>query len=254
MTHRFLVATAAALVVSMLCSLQAGAQIFTTRSDVEAEFRIQWLELKRNLPEYPDPRVQRYAACIAKAIIAEIPEEFHDLDWEVVVFDDESQNAMVTLFGKVAVFSGILQVADTPDKLAAVLGHEVSHLTLNHVSERVNRGRLTGLLGAAGGALTGIDSSGAAQVVVQLPFQRAQETEADISGMTYMARAGYNPAAAIELWRAMSAGDPRQRTVEWLSTHPDPEFRMTDIAKNLSPALVEYNNALDAGVRPRCSL
>jgi predicted Zn-dependent protease len=158
------------------------------------------------------------------------------------------------MFGKVAVFSGILEVADTPDKLAAVIGHEASHLTLDHISERVGRGRLSTIAGAVGSTVTGVNSSGVADVIIQLPFQRGQETEADLSGMTYMARAGYNPAAAIELWRSMMKDTEGQRPVEWLSTHPDPEYRMGDIASNLAPALVEYNRALDSGVRPNCHL
>ena len=183
----------------------------------------------------------------------QLPGEYQDLDWEVIVFDSDQRNAFVTMFGKIAVFSGILEVADTPDKLAAVLGHEASHLTLNHISERVNRGRLSGLAGAVGNAVTGIESRGAADVVLQLPFQRGQETEADLEGIMYTARAGYNPAAAIDVWRGMLEENDGDRPVTWLSTHPDPELRMGDIARNLSPALVEYNRALDAGIRPNCS-
>jgi predicted Zn-dependent protease len=233
-----------------------NAQIITTQKDVEAELRVQWMMLKRNTPQHPSERVQRLVQCIAYAIIEQVPEELQQLDWEVLVFDDEMRNAMVTPAGKIAVFGGLLDVADTPDKLAAVLGHEVAHLTEDHVKERIGRARMTGAFGAIGSAVTGVNSQDAATVLLQFPFQREQETEADVVGMTYMARAGYNPAAAIELWRAMGGGDrfDRNRPPEWLSTHPDPEFRMADIARSLSPALVEYNKALDAGIRPRCAL
>jgi predicted Zn-dependent protease len=163
---------------------------------------------------------------------------------------------MVTPEGKIAVFSGLIELADTADMLAAVIGHEVSHLTENHVNQRIRRGVGTGLVGAIGSTLTGMDGQGLATVVLQYPFQREQETEADISGMTYAAKAGYNPAAGIEFWRRVLAQEEEdgQRPPEWLSTHPDPEFRMSDIAGSLAPALVEWNKALDAGVRPRCSL
>jgi predicted Zn-dependent protease len=259
MTLRGLTAVACilALVALPLASRDGAAQIITTQKDVEAELRVQWMMLKRNTPHHPSERVQRLAQCIAFSIIDQIPEELQNLDWEIIVFDDEMRNAMVTPEGKIAVFGGLLDVADTPDKLAAVLGHEVAHLTQDHVKERIGRARMTGAFGALGGAVTGVDSSGMAAVLLQFPFQREQETEADVVGMSYMARAGYNPSVTIELWRAMGGGDRfdrRNRPPEWLSTHPDPELRMTDIARNLSPALVEYNNALDAGVRPRCAL
>jgi predicted Zn-dependent protease len=68
-----------------------------------------------------------------------------------------------------------------------------------------------------------------------------------------MAAAGYNPAAVLDLWRAMSEGEDN-RGSGWLSTHPNPDFRMSDMARNLSPALKAYNDALDAGVRPRCHI
>jgi len=216
---------------------------------------VQWLMMKREMPRYPNQAVQRYAECIARAIIDVIPPEWQDLDWEVIVFDNEARNASVTPEGKIAVFSGLLQVADTPDELAAVLGHEVAHLTQGHVKDRVLRAAGTGIAGALGGILTGFgsESQQAAQVVLQLPYQRGQEGEADIVGMTYMAEAGYNPSSVLQLWREM--GDGREnRGSNWLSTHPNPRDRMTDMALNLSPALKIYNESLDSGVRPRCRL
>jgi predicted Zn-dependent protease len=128
----------------------------------------------------------------------------------------------------------------------------VAHLTEGHVKERVRRSLGTGLLGSFGRSVTGIESRQAAEVVFQLPFQREQEREADSVGMLFEARAGYDPSAALELWKEMG-GDRRGRPPEIFSTHPDPDFRMRDIALNsLTPSLIAYNEALDAGVRPLC--
>ncbi|MDX1562145.1 MAG: M48 family metallopeptidase [Gammaproteobacteria bacterium] len=231
-----------------------------TKSDLEAELRVEWLTMKRGTPHHPSQRVQRYAQCVAFAIIDVLPEEFQNLNWEIIVFDDGRQNAMVTPDGKIAIFSGLLAAADTPSKLAAVIGHEAAHLTEDHVSERLGRMRTTGVLGAVGGTVTGFggEAQSVAQVFFQLPYQRKQESEADLTGMMYMAKAGYDPSATIDLWRAMGGSgtlqERRQRPPDFLSTHPDPELRMTDIARNLAPALQAYHDALDAGVRPRCSL
>lgn len=256
MTFRALIAVAATatLAVASLVPRNSVAQILTTQKDVEAELRVQWMQMKRDMPRHPSERVQRFVQCIAYAIIDQIPDEYAELDWEIIVFDSEARNAMVTPEGKIAVFTGLLEIANTSNELAAVLGHEVSHLTEDHVKERVRRALGSGLLGAVGGGVTGIDSQGAAQVVFQLPFQREQELEADIAGMQYMARAGYDPTATLDLWREMGGGDRSQRPPEWLSTHPDPDFRLRDIARNLAPAMVAYNEALDSGVRPRCRL
>jgi len=241
-----------ATLVVLALPMRVHGQIFT---DAQAELRLQWLQMKRELPRDPRPQVQRFAECISKAILNVVPKEYQDLDWEVIVFDSDSRNAQVMPEGKIAIYSGLLEVANTPDEMAAVLGHEVAHLTEGHVHQRVLRSAGTGLLGVAGGVLTGFgrESQTTAEVLFQLPYQREQEREADLVGMHYMAMAGYNPAATLELWRGMSEnrdGAPP----EWLSTHPDPDFRMSDMAKNLAPALVEYNKALDSGVRPRCRL
>ena len=255
MTFRAMTAAAVAVALATLpfVSADSNAQILMTQKDVEAELRVQWMMMKRDTPRHPSERVQRFVQCIAYAIIEQIPPEFQELDWEVIVFDNDSRNAMVTPEGKIAVFSGLLEVANTGNELAAVLGHEVSHLTEDHVKERVRRAMGTGLLGTIGGGLTGMNSQEAAQVVFQLPFQREQEREADLVGMRYMAQAGYDPTAALELWREMG-GARSERPPEWLSTHPDPEYRLADIARNLAPALIAYNQALDSGVRPRCRL
>lgn len=253
MTSRFAVKGWLFAAASVFLAPSAGAQIF---NDVSAELRVQWMQMKREMPQYPSEAVQQYAQCLAFAIIDVIPEEYQSLNWEVIVFDNGAQNASVTPEGKIAVYSGLLEVADTPDELAAVLGHEVAHLTQGHVKERVLRSAGTGVLGALGSRVTGFgnESQRAAQVVFQLPYQRKQENEADFVGMEYMAMAGYNPMAVFDLWREMGGERGQRRTPEFLSTHPDPDFRMEDMARNLTPALKIYNDALDSGVRPRCSI
>jgi len=233
----------------------APAQIMITRGDVEAMSRMEWLEMKRNTPLATSERVQRFTQCIAYSLIDTLPEEYQDLDWEIVVFDVDRFNAFAQHDGKIGVFTGLFDIADTPDKVAAVLGHELAHVTENHVIERVRRGRLSGAAAAIGSSVTGTNTSGMTDVVLALPYAREQEADADIVGMSYMARAGYNPVAAMEIWKTMFDEERarRERGPEWLQTHPGSETRMNEIARNLSPALVEYNQALDAGVRPRCS-
>ena len=250
LARKVLLLSAASLAV---VATSVSAQIF---NDIQSELRVMWIQMKRDTPRHPNPRVQQFTQCIAWAIIDVLPEEFQNLDWEVIVFDLPEKNAMVMPDGKIAVFSGILEVANTADKLAAVLGHEVAHLTQGHVKERSIRMAGTGLLGLGGailggGLVSGGEAQQGAQVIFQYPFQREQEREADFVGMEYMAKAGYNPAAVLELWRDM-ANATQSRMPEFLSTHPEPDLRRTGMAGNLSPSLVIYNQALDSGVRPRC--
>ena len=232
----------------------AQAQLIVTKKEVERQSRVQWMTMKRSVPIHPSQRLQAYAQCVAYRIIDVLEDEHQGLDWEVIVFDDDSANASVLPGGKISIYSGILEVADTPAALAAVLGHEVAHLTENHVIQRVraNSGsNVLGILGSAAG-LGGLVAQGA-QIGLMLPYQRGQESESDLVGMHYMAQAGYDPRATLYLWKNMQENQSG-RVPEFLSTHPSPDARMTELARNLVPALIEYNAAQEAGVRPDCYL
>ena len=79
------------------------------------------------------------------------------MDWEVVVFDDDGVNAAALPTGKISVLNGLLRVADTPDSLAAVLGHEIAHATQNHVMDRAKKGARTDMLVLLGSAAMGVN-------------------------------------------------------------------------------------------------
>ncbi len=241
--------------VAVLTAAVANAQLFISKKEIERQTRVQWLTMKRGLPIHPSQRYQNYAVCVASQIVGVLDEEYQALDWEVIVFDEPSANASVLPGGKISINSGILEVADTPAALAAVIGHETAHLTQDHVLERVRASSRTNALVIIGNAATGLGGmiGAGAQIGLMLPYQRGQESEADLVGMTYMAKAGYDPRATLYLWRNMAAQDDN-RPSEWVSTHPSPDTRMADLARNLAPALVEYNAAIEAGRRPNCQL
>lgn len=240
---------------ALLWASTGYAQLIVTEREIERQARTQWLMMKRQMPQSPSPRIQAYVECVAHRIIDVLDPSFDDLSWEVIVFDDDSVNAFAMPGGKVGVFTGILNVADTPDALAAVLGHEVAHLTSNHVMERARRQSGSNVLGMIGGAATGMRgmSQAAADIFVSLPFSRRQEGEADIVGLEYMAKAGFDPRATIALWKNMSEAR-NARQAEFLSTHPSDDRRLDDLVKSLTPALIQYNAAREAGNIPNCAL
>jgi len=248
--------TAAFGVMAALCfSSIANSQLIFSEKEVIRQHRTQWLLTKRHMSEYPDERVQRYVRCIANALIAVLDPEWQDLSWEIIVFDEESPNASVLMGGKVTVHSGILRVADTPDALAAVLGHEIAHLTTGHVMDRTRSASRTSAAAILGSAVTGLSRSyveQTAMIGMQLPFQRKQESEADIVGLEYMANAGFDPRAGIALWQNMKALSGREQAPEWLSTHPRADERIDDMVSLLIPNLKLYNAAVEAGNLPNC--
>lgn len=251
-----LIAASAALVVATA----AQAAFLVSEKEVRRQARVEWLNMKRHLPPSPDVRVQRYVECIANTILAELPpEDSENLEWEVVVFDEDDINAFADPNGKIGVFSGILNVADTPDALAAVIGHEIAHATQGHVMDRARKSARQELWTILGGAATGMPDvwrEGIA-IGIGLPFAREQETDADVVGLDYMAAAGFDPRAAIYLWKNMAAAKTaggREATPEFLSTHPSDSVRTTNMVKVMTPALIKSNAAREAGKRPNCQL
>jgi predicted Zn-dependent protease len=201
-------------------------------------------------------RVRRVGNRIAQAAEEFLREkglgdDVEHLAWEFnLIEDDKMVNAWVMPGGKAAVYSGILPVARDDTGLAVVLGHEVAHALAKHGNERMSQGLLVQMGGVAlsvamasqpeetrGLAMAAFGAG--ASVGILLPYSRLHESEADTIGLILMARAGYDPRAAIPFWQRMNhmAGT---RPPEFLSTHPDPETRITDIKAHLPEALKYY--------------
>jgi predicted Zn-dependent protease len=219
-------------------------------------------EYKAKLPQSSNSRQTAYVRCVVDAITRQLPAEWQ-AQWESAVFVDKSPNAFALPGGKVGVYTGIFDVARNQDQLAAVIAHEVGHVVSRHHDERVTRqaGAQAGLgiLGALVGSQYG---SGAAQATQQLggaavqtafllPNNRTQESEADIVGQQLMAKAGFDPEQAVNLWQNMIAAGG-SRSPEWLSTHPDPQSRITELGARADGLMPVYQQARAAGRKPSC--
>jgi predicted Zn-dependent protease len=216
-----------------------------------------WLSMKRHVPLETDPQVIAYVQCVSKHILAQVPER-PDLDWEIVVFDEDSINAFADPNGKIGVFTGLLDVADTPDALATVIGHEVAHAIEGHSMALAKRGvrqDLWVMLGASVGVHPDLMRQGVT-IFGAFPYAREQEAEADLVGLEYMAAAGFDPRASVYLWKNMSAANKArgQRVPEFLSTHPSDGARIDTMIQSLTPALIQFNAAREAGKRPNCQM
>ncbi len=193
-----------------------------------------------------DREMNRRVRDVGRRIAAVSPHP--EYDWEFNVIEDESPNAFALPGGKVGVHTGLFKVARNDDQLAAVMAHEVGHAIARHGSERISQQILlqTGLsVLSSSGAVAGQYVQLAAQAAtlgVILPFGRDQESEADHIGLLYMAQAGYDPRAAIDLWRnfdSFGGGRPP----EFLSTHPSPGTRIQRLDALMPEALAIYRQA-----------
>ena len=215
-------------------------------------------EVKAETPPTRDTAASDYVACIAAAITGTAAPSTR---WEVVTFESQEANAFALPGGKIGVFTGMLEVAESQDQLAAVVGHEVAHVIARHGNARVSAAlaadtgvQLTSAaIGQSAGAsreVLGLLGVGA-QLGVLMPYGRDQETEADALGLEYMADAGFDPAAAVQLWKNMqrrSTGGPPT----FLSTHPSHEGRIEDLTAKLPRAVERYQAARRAGRSPSC--
>ncbi len=190
-------------------------------------------------------RVQAVGARIAPAVGRDLP----NADWEFVVFDSEEVNAFALPGGKVGVYTGLLAFADDDDELAAVMGHEIAHVSARHGAERASQQLGVALLGV-GVALATEDAKHQDEIRVAyglvatgavLKYSRDHESEADRIGLLYMARAGYDPRAAVRFWRKMAAREKAGlRMPDWFSTHPSDETRIRRIESWLPEILPIY--------------
>jgi predicted Zn-dependent protease len=175
--------------------------------------------------------------------------------WEFTVINDpEMVNAFAVPGGKVAAYTGIFGPARDEAGLAVVLGHEVAHALARHPAERMSQDMLLQLGGVGLGIALGKNPAMANQVLqaygivggvgVALPFGRSQETEADRIGLILMAKAGYDPRVAVDLWQRMETMEKKEaakgRPPEFLSTHPGYETRVQNIRSFLPEALSYY--------------
>jgi predicted Zn-dependent protease len=217
-------------------------------------------ELKMGLESYQqilgkskvsaDPRLTEQVTRVGRRI-ADATER-KDYQWEFTVIEDPQVNAFCLPGGKVAVYTGMLPVARDDAGLAAVLAHEVSHAIARHGGERMSQElAVHGLTMASTQALLAGRDPGTVQLVsgvlgagasvgLLLPWGRAQESEADHLGLIYMAKAGYHPSAARDLWVRMAEASKGNRPIAFLSTHPLPETRVTQIEGWMPEALKYY--------------
>lgn len=223
-----------------------------------------FVETKAKTPQTKDTRQLAYVRCVVTALIRELPADSgQGTSWETAVFVNDEPNAFALPGGKVGVYTGIFKVAKNQDQLAAVIGHEIGHVVAHHHDERITRQLMAqGALGVAGELVGSRYGQGAANTTTQLggmaaqgffllPNSRDQESEADVVGQRLMAKAGFDPRAAVNLWQNMIAAGG-SRPPQWLSTHPDPQARIGELQSRASGLLPTYEQARASGRKPRC--
>lgn len=186
--------------------------------------------------------LQRVGNNIAK--VADKPE----YQWQFKVFVAQEPNAFCLPGGKVGVTTALFKYTANDAELATVVGHEIAHAIARHSGERMTHGVVQEIGGEAVKAST--ENEGwhqaynvLAQVGAALPYSRTQEYEADYIGLILMAKAGYDPAAALTFWRKFSELSQTGQIGEIFSTHPMGEKRLAELKELYTKAAEVYRNA-----------
>jgi len=217
--------------------------------------------MRRSSLVSPDREAQAIVRDIGRRIAAVADQP--SWNWDFTLFaDDEQVNAWALPGGKVGIYTGIFPVARDEAGLATIVAHEVAHAIAHHSGERASQGTLLGVLGGglgiaaetmspgSGGLVQGVYGLGAQYVM--LPFSRAQESEADEIGLILMAKAGYDPRAALDVWERMGEVERKQQAPpEFASTHPSYGTRIGNIREGLPAALRYYSGASRSRPLPR---
>ncbi len=179
--------------------------------------------------------------------------------WEFKVFSSTEANAFCLPGGKVAVYEGLFPCMQNEAELAVVVGHEIAHAVARHGAERMSQQMAAGFGATALAAILDYKQmnaqqkglwlqayTGASTLGVLLPYSRTQEYAADQIGLTYLARAGYDPNAAITFWSRFAASKADGGTAglnEYMSTHPADANRIAHLRTLLPAAMAEYQKA-----------
>ncbi|MFP4145670.1 MAG: M48 family metalloprotease [Phycisphaeraceae bacterium] len=185
--------------------------------------------------EVPSRQVQAYVSSLGRELAA--VSERPDLPWEFTVVDSETVNAFALPGGKIFISRGMLARLNNEAQLAGILGHEIGHVTDQHIGQQMSWQMARELgLGVAGATIQSEEAW--ADLLVQgldvgsgiglLGFSRGQEMAADRLGLRYMSELGYNPVALVEVMQILKEAS-RSGTIEFLSTHPLPETRIEEI-------------------------
>ena len=185
--------------------------------------------------------------------ISDLPDPTLNFDWEYILIDNKKvKNAWCMPGGKIAVYSGILEVTKNDNGLAAVMGHEIAHAVAKHSVERASRSLLlntsTQLIDIfTGGKIsqvnraTGMNTVGLlSQIGIMNPFSRKQESEADYLGLIFSSLSGYDIRETVKIWKRMQKANKGKEQPEFMSTHPSSINRIKTISGWLNEIMLDY--------------
>jgi beta-barrel assembly-enhancing protease len=197
--------------------------------------------MERQLPSCNDPKVDAYLTQLGLRLVAKLPTRGVEYPWEFHCVNDKAINAFALPGGYVFVNRGAIEVSDNEAQLAAVMGHELSHVALRHGTAQASKAQLAqGAAGLFGGLFGG--STGGALLTqgvalgaggLLLRYSRTDETQADVMGTQVLFDAGYDPRAMSQFFEKLEAETKGKNPPQFLSDHPNPEHRVERVTEEI---------------------
>jgi beta-barrel assembly-enhancing protease len=243
--YRVLLAAAMALVCAsslwaQRSKLKAPWNMYSPQTDIQVGKQNAQMLTKR-LPLCNDPKVDQYLTNLGLKLVAKMPNRGVQYPWEFHCVNSKEINAFALPGGYVFVNRGAIEAADNESQLAAVMGHELSHVILRHGTAQASKAQL--MQGAAGifGGIFGGSASGAllSQGValgaggLLLRYSRSDETQADVLGTQALYDAGYDPRAMAQFFEKLQAETKGKNPPQFLSDHPNPGNRVERVNEEI---------------------
>ena len=197
--------------------------------------------LEQHLPLCKDPKVDEYLTKLGMRLVSKLPTRGIQYPWEFHCVNDKSINAFALPGGFVFVNRGAIEVSDSEAQLAAVMGHELSHVALRHGTAQASKAQLAqgaaGILGGLFGGSTGGDlltegvALGAGGLLLR--YSRGDETQADVMGTQVIYDAGYDPRAMAQFFEKLQAETAGKNPPQFLSDHPNPDHRVERVDEEI---------------------
>jgi predicted Zn-dependent protease len=231
----------------------ASGPMLIPESHLAAMAATEFEKIKQEMPISTDPDGNAQVARVSQRLADTLGSEMPEADWEYVLIENPAANAFAMPGGKIAVFTGLLDIVESDDELAAVVGHEIAHVLLRHANQRMSA-EILRAIGAAATVVATDDMEDddralvlaaygvGSQVGVMLPYSRHHESQADHLGLMIAARSGYDPRAAVTFWEKMAADNPGAQP-EFLSTHPGYDTRIQNLRETMPEAMQAYASA-----------
>ncbi|MEM5338906.1 M48 family metallopeptidase [Paraburkholderia azotifigens] len=207
---------------------------------------------------YPpsDPHVQRVQSIVDKLIPYSLKwnDRAKNWKWDVAVLRSPDIRAYCLPGGKIVIYGGMLdKVKPNDNELGMLLGHEIAHALREHARERLGEQQAAQLGSGTIPQLFGLADLGAAPLgigsqLVEMKYERADETEADVIGSDIASRAGFDPRAAVTLWDKLAVATRSNRDQGFIYVHPYTPARRADIMKRLADMLPLYAKAIGKSV------